>query len=58
MKKMMPLLVVAAVVFVGYWMFTDPTRLAAVTKDGASAGWDVTTDLFDGLIGFINALFS
>ncbi len=58
MKKLMPLLVVVAVVFVGYWMFTDPTRLAQVTRDGAGQGWDLTKDLFDGLINFINALFS
>lgn len=58
MKKLMPLAVVVAVVFVGYWMFTDPTRLAEVTKESASAAWDVATDLFDGLIDFINALFT
>jgi len=58
MKKLMPLVVVVVVVFIGYWMFTDPTRLAEVTKDGASAGWNLATELFDGLINFINALFS
>lgn len=58
MKKLMPLAIVVAFVFVGYWMFTDPSRLAEVTKDGASAGWDLATDLFDGLIDFINALFA
>jgi hypothetical protein len=57
MKKLMPLAVVVLVVFVGYWMFTDPARLAEVTKDAASATWDLATNLFDGLIDFINALF-
>jgi hypothetical protein len=58
MKKLMPLVVVAVVVFVGYWMFTDPTRLAEFTKEAANKGWDLTTKLFDGLINFLNALFS
>jgi hypothetical protein len=58
MKKLMPLAVVVVVVFIGYWMFTDPARLAQVTKESASAGWDLATNLFDGLINFINALFS
>jgi len=58
MKKLMPLVVVVAVVFVGYWMFTDPSRLAEITKDGAGAGWDLTRDLFDNMIEFINALFA
>jgi hypothetical protein len=57
MKKLMPLAVVVLVVFVGYWMFTDPARLADVTKDVATATWELTTNLFDGLIDFINALF-
>jgi hypothetical protein len=58
MKKLMPLVVVVAVVFLGYWMFTDPARLAEVTKETAGATWDLATQLFEGLIDFINALFS
>jgi len=58
MKKLMPLVVLVVVVFVGYWMFTDPARLAELTKDGAGAGWDLATDLFEGLIDFIDALFA
>ena len=58
MKKLPPLVVVVVVVFVGYWMFTDPTRLAQFTKDGAAQGWDLTRNLFDGLISFFDALFS
>ena len=58
MKKLMPLAVVVVVVFVGYWMFTDPARLAEVTKDLMAEIWDLATQLFDGLISFINALFT
>ena len=58
MKKLMPLLLVVGVVFVGYWMFTDPARLAEVTKETATGLWDLATELFEGLIDFINALFS
>lgn len=58
MKKLMPLVIVVVVVFVGYWMFTDPTRLAQITKDGAAQAWDLSTQFFNGLISFINALFS
>ena len=58
MKKLMPLLLVVAVVFVGYWMFTDPARLADVTKETAAGLWELATQLFEGLIDFINALFS
>lgn len=58
MKKLMPLAVVALVVFIGYWMFQDPARLAELTKEGASKGWDLATGLFNGLIDFLDALFS
>lgn len=58
MKKLMPLVIVVVVVFAGYWMFTDPNRLADFTKDGASLGWDLATDVFDGVIDFLDALFS
>ena len=58
MKKLLPLVVVVVVVFIGYWMFTDPARLAELTKDGAAKGWDLTKQLFEGLIDFIDALFA
>jgi hypothetical protein len=58
MKKLPPLVVLVVVVFVGYWMFTDPARLAEVTKEASAEVWDLATNVFDGLINFINALFS
>jgi hypothetical protein len=58
MKKLLPLAVVVVVVFIGYWMFTDPARLAELVKDGAGEGWELTKQLFEGIIDFINALFA
>ena len=54
MKK---LLILAAVVFLGFWMFTDPTGLADIAKDGSAKGWDLTSQLFTATIDFIKTLF-
>ena len=43
MKKLMPLVVVVVVVFVGYWMFTDPQRLAGLHQGRGQLGWDLAT---------------
>ncbi|WP_168929366.1 hypothetical protein [Nocardioides sp. GY 10113] len=50
------LIAVVVIVFVGFWMFTDPNGLAEMTKTGAVAAWDLIQQLFTGLIDFINAL--
>lgn len=50
------LVLVAVVVFLGFWMFTDPSGLAEVAKDGGSSGWALLTDGFRGLIRFIGEL--
>jgi hypothetical protein len=55
LKKGMVLLVV---VFIGFYMFTDPSGLAQTTKDGAGALWKALTSLFGALIDFINAVKS
>jgi hypothetical protein len=55
LKKGMVLLVV---VFVGYYMFSDPNGLAQTTKDGGAALWKALTSLFGALIDFINAIKS
>jgi hypothetical protein len=55
LKKGMVLLVV---VFVGYYMFSDPNGLAQTTKDGGAALWRALTSLFGALIDFINAIKS
>jgi hypothetical protein len=46
------------VVFIGFYMFTDPNGLAQTTKDGAGALWEALTSLFGALIDFINAVKS
>jgi hypothetical protein len=50
--------VVLAVVFVGFYMFTDPNGLAQTTKDGGGALWEALTSLFGALIDFIDAVKS
>jgi hypothetical protein len=46
------------VVFIGFYMFTDPNGLAQTTRDGAGALWQALTSLFGALIDFINAVKS
>jgi hypothetical protein len=55
LKKGAALLVV---VFIGFYMFTDPNGLAQTTKDGAGALWTALTSLFGALIDFIDSLKS
>jgi hypothetical protein len=55
MKKGMVLLVV---VFIGFYLFTDPNGLARVAQDGATALWKALTQLFGAIIEFINAIGS
>jgi hypothetical protein len=49
---------VLVVVFIGFYMFTDPNGLAQTTKDGAGALWEALTTLFGALIDFINSFKS
>ena len=44
------------VVFLGFWMLSDPSGLAATSKDAGAQGWDLTQQLFDGVIDFFGAL--
>ncbi|MCZ4500058.1 MAG: hypothetical protein JWQ74_2613 [Marmoricola sp.] len=55
LKKSVGLLVV---VFIGFYMFTDPNGLAQTAKDGGAALWTALTQLFGALIDFINAVKS
>ena len=50
------LLLVLAVVFLGFWMFTDPNGLADAATTGADTAWGLTTQLFRALINFFGAL--
>ncbi len=54
LKKGVVLLVI---LFIGFYMFTDPHGLATFAKDGSARGWDLLTQLFTALISFFNALF-
>jgi catechol 2,3-dioxygenase-like lactoylglutathione lyase family enzyme len=51
-------MVVLVVVFVGFYMFTDPSGLAQTTKDGGGALWEALSSLFGALIDFINSFKS
>jgi hypothetical protein len=50
------LLLVVVVLFLGFWMFTDPHGLAHTTKSSAGQTWDFSTQLFTALITFLRAL--
>jgi hypothetical protein len=52
-KKMV---LVLAVVFLGFWMFTDPRGLADAAATSAGAAWAIATQLFQALIRFFSAL--
>jgi hypothetical protein len=49
-------ILVVIVVFLGFWMLTDPKGLADSAQSGGGNVWDVTEDLFHGLIDFFGAL--
>lgn len=55
LKKVVPLLLV---VFLGYYMFTDPNGLAEIAKDGGTSLWDGLTRLFAAVIDFLDAILS
>jgi hypothetical protein len=47
---------ILVVVFLGFWMFTDPNGLATAAKDGAGQTWALATQLFRAVIDFVGAL--
>lgn len=44
------------VVFLGFWLFTDPHGLATTAKDVGGAGWHGLSQLFAKVIDFIGDL--
>jgi hypothetical protein len=48
--------VVLLVVFVGFWMITDPRGLAQSAQQAGSNGADLTGDLFTAVIAFVREL--
>lgn len=54
--KAKKLMLVVVVVFLGFWMFTDPNGLAEAFRNGGAKVWDLATQLFSALIRFFGAL--
>lgn len=52
-KKALFLLVV---VFLGFWMFSDPDGLADAAKEAATTVWSLLLQVFAALISFVDAL--
>lgn len=48
---------VVIVLFIGFYMFKDPSGLASLASNGAGEGWALTTQLFEATIRFLNELF-
>ena len=44
------------VVFLGFWMFTDPSGLADAARSAASQTWNLAEQLFSAIIRFFGAL--
>ncbi|MDP3969681.1 MAG: hypothetical protein Q8Q02_15530 [Nocardioides sp.] len=55
MNKLVLLLVV---LFIGFYLFTQPDGLAEAVADGLGRLWELLTRLFEALIKFLNALTS
>jgi hypothetical protein len=49
-------ILVVVVVFLGFWLLSDPRGMADSVQSGGGNVWDVTEDLFSGLIDFFRAL--
>ena len=49
-------LLVLVVVFLGFWMFTDPRGLAQAAQDAAAQTWSLAEQLFSAVIDFVGAL--
>jgi len=50
------LLLALVVVFLGWWMFTDPKGLAEAATTGAGTLWVLATHLFRAVIHFVGVL--
>ena len=50
-------LLAVIVVFLGFWMFTDPQGLADAAKESGAQAWQLATQLFEAIIDFFGALF-
>ena len=50
--------ILLVVVFVLFYLFTDPHGAAGFARDGSSALWDGLRQMFSAIIDFLNALFA
>ena len=50
-------LLAVVVVFLGFWMFTDPGGLASAATAIAGQTWELAENLFQAVIRFFGALF-
>ncbi|MDP9823803.1 hypothetical protein [Nocardioides massiliensis] len=55
MKKLVLLVVV---LFVGFYLMTQPDSLADLAQDGLANAWQMLTRLFESVIDFVDALGS
>ncbi len=46
------------VLFVGFFLLTQPAALADLSQDAVSEGWSMLVSLFEAIIDFVNALGS
>ncbi len=49
-------LVALVIVFLGFWMFTDPSGLASFAGNTGDALWGWTQELFTSVIEFVDEL--
>ena len=50
------LLIALLVVFIGFWMFTDPRGLAEAAGEGSRSAWLLVTQVFGAVIDFVRVL--
>jgi hypothetical protein len=50
------LLLALVVLFLGFWLFTDPHGLAHATTSSAGQTWDMSEQMFRSVITFLRAL--
>jgi hypothetical protein len=53
----MKVVLALVVLFVGFWMVQAPDSLAEFAQQSGVWLWDMTAQIFAGLISFLNALF-
>ncbi len=49
-------ILIVVVVFLGFWMFTDPSGMAEAAKSAFAQTWSLAEQLFKAVIRFFGAL--